>query len=245
MTRSTGQRPTGRTTPTQKQVLALHRGEDRGGKGRNWSEVAALLGFSHSYVTRIAYGKRYKPNPRPLVVIDPRDYESDLAHLSDEEVQKWQAQPYCLCGCGQATEQEHSKQGRVPLGAYRMFLRAHWSRLPRYKAVWIEGNRDPGRKELIWEGVKRKRMRADDVSEMLWRWKNAEPGRTMAQLAHLAHMSTGHVQALGQRHEYVRLDTAARLYAAMGEPMTREMYREFKRWAGRRTLRTPDPIVQR
>lgn len=233
----------GRKTPTQQQLLDLHNGVDQGGVKRSWKEVAAVTGFSHSYVTRIAYGVKYTLAPRPVVVIDPRDYESDLADMSDEDVAKWQAQPHCLCGCGQPTTQEHANTGRVPIGAYRMFLRAHWRRLPRYKEAWVARNRHPDRAAAIWETVKQKRVLAEDVSEVMWRWKCSESGRSLPQLARVTGLSVGAVQDIGRRYEYVKLLTAARLYAAMGEPMTREMAREYRKWVGKRTG-LPPAIVQ-
>lgn len=233
-----------RKTPTRQELLDLKNGVDRGGKARTWVEVAQITGFSNAYVGRLGRGVRYRPRPLPVLLIDPREYDTDLSDLTDEQVAAWQAKPYCLCGCGGATLQElrNDASAKVPQGAHRLFLRNHWRRLPRYRDIWVANNADPARIAQIIATQAKKKFPAADLNEMVWHWKCSEPGRSLAQLGRLAHVSPQHVQALGRR-EYVRTLTAAKLHAAMGVPMTRELYREYKMWAGRRSD-LPVPILQ-
>lgn len=226
---------------TPEQIRVLREGEDRNWHRRTWAEVAAETGYSASYLSKHFRGWT-PPVQRPLV-IDPREYEPALKDLTDEEVRAWQENPTCLCGCGEATQIESGADCRVPRGAPRLFRRNHFRKLDFYKEHWRAANRTPERIATIRATHAAHMEVAAEVRETIYVWVHAEPARTIAELAELTGLTQNRLHGIGQR-KFVKRLTAARIYAAIGEPMTADMAREYTAWLKRERRIGPWPILQ-
>jgi hypothetical protein len=220
--------------PTRRdpQVLRdLRAGLDRGGEPRTWREVAEIAGITAPYANRVATGKMARLPP--VLWIDPRDIIPEFAdRLSDEDVLVWNEDPRCLCGCGEATLQEGGNKGKVPYGAFRLFRGAHEKRMPWARIRIGDQNRELERRRRIALAKRAQNVATPIIAGLLDEWRIRNNTRGFGALSVASHLAPNHLRDIANgRHERIRKRTAAKILAALDEPMPPEIFREYKAWA--------------
>ncbi len=228
---------------TKEKLMQLRTGADRDGTERTWQEVADLCGVSISYARQVADERRAKPPAK--VWLDPRDIIPELTQvMSDEDVERWNMLPECLCGCTLATLQEVNNGGKVPYGAYRLFKGSHEKRMP-WASIRQPGlNAELERRRRISLALRQRSISAVFIGEMVMEWRIAGHG-TLRELADAAGIGEKHLREIAHRRvERITKLTAGKLLAAMGEPMRPEIAKEYRAWA-KTNGRTLDIVVAR
>lgn len=215
----------------------LRAGLDRGGAGRTWAEVAAIVGLSEHYTSQIAkHGRYIEPSYR--VRIDPRDVQPQLKTLMDDaQVQAWQRHPHCLCGCAQPTRVEDSASALVPRGANRLYLAGHQQRMPWYRVA--ASNRSLTIEQRLAHAVQQRQLTIDAgmLRDLVHEWLVLH-NKTADDLARLAHLAPSHVREI-RTGAFTRVKpfTVGKLLAAMKQPMRPEIAEAYLRWMRRRNLK--------
>ncbi len=209
----------------------LKAGLDRDGETRTWAEVAQLLGLSTPYVRRVGSGRMAR---KPAVVwIDPRDIIPQFATtMTDEFVLAWNEDPRCLCGCGEESFQECGNKGKVPYGAYRLFRGAHEKRMPWIRIRIVDANKEALRRKRLGLARRKENVQAGIIVDLLNEWKIVNDKRGFTDLGTRAHLAPNHLRDIAAgRHERIQKKTAAKILAALGEPMRPEIFSIYKEWA--------------
>lgn len=210
-------------------LRALKAGADRGGQARTWPEVAALRGITPEHAMRVAVGR--PANMPPQLVIDPRTIVPQLTGiLTDEDVERWNRDPRCLCGCGEPCLQEGGNKGKVPYGAYRLFRGAHEKRMPWVREKQLILNQDQERRRRSSLTQRRQSIHAATIAEMILEWRAYGNG-TLVDLARRSTVSEHHIRELAHgRIKRIQKLTAAKLLVAMGEPLRPEIAQAYEKW---------------
>lgn len=214
-------------------VRALKAGLDQGGVPRSFHEVAKICEISVNYTRRLHNGGVEPRLAKPKQWTDPRAYIPDLAaQMSDEDVQAWNADPRCLCGCGEPCRQEVSNGGRVPMGQFRLFRGAHEKRMPWAGGPLARINADA---ELCrTRGLTMREANIDSlvITGLIHDWREENPHTPYSALSEKAHLSPSHVRSIAiGRHPRIAKLTAAKLLVALDEPLRPELFAEYREWA--------------
>jgi hypothetical protein len=215
-----------------RQVLAdLRAGLDRGGVQRTWQEVGDLQGISSSYARRVV--TRKVVTKVAVVRIDPRVIVPEFAELmSDEDVERWNDDPRCLCGCEEATLQELTRNGKSPRGAYRLFRGAHEKRMPWGRIRIRDWRKESARRRRLGATRREQNVQTAFIAGLLNDWRDANQTRDFEALAILSHLSESHLRDIASgRHARIQKKTAGKILAALKEPMRPEIFEAYKKWA--------------
>lgn len=177
---------------------------------------------------------------RPPLRIDPREFYPAFAESMDDlTVDRWNDDPYCLCGCKTPTQQETSHDALIPVTAFRFWVNGHHSRMP-----WYEPPR-PTPQQIKERSQRREAVRnAIDtaaISILLTEWHRREQG-TWAQLAQSIQMRSHYVREIAEyRRKHIEPATAARILMALGEPLRPEVAAAYHRWKQRKQAKGKTP----
>lgn len=223
---------TGRSAgrPTPEQLWALKNGDDDGIK-RSWAQIGDMLGYNASYLSAVA-GHRVNKRIATLLTIDPRQYLPELVDtMSDDDVADWNADPYCLCGCEEATQREHSNKARVPRGAPRLFFGSHFARRNARQGLLLTLHDPEIRRRANNQRRALHQVNAAVLSELLLEWRSSAPGRSFPQLALTSGVSQANIYRYANAGGWIEKSTMARLLVAIGEPLRPELASALEEWS--------------
>lgn len=216
-----------RTKLTKEKVVAARSG-DLTGQPLTWDQIADLFAVSVAYAKRVHSGKNaYNPE---VVRIDPRQYLPTLARQgwSESDVELWNQRPWCLCGCGKSTLQEHSHTGRVPYGAYRLFRGAHHQKFRSLDGQVRRLTQDASKNEQVAQHL----IDGAVLRELIAEWLQAHPDTSRAELARRCHLADETLRSIASgRQPKVSYLSAAKIMAALEEPMRPEIFQVYVAWA--------------
>lgn len=189
-----------------------------------------MFGVTTDYIRRVANGTRRPPR---VIVVDPRDYIPELhTIMDDEDVVRWQANPICLCGCGEPTRQSGGKdRGKTPLGSYQPFRGNHEKRMPWFLERMQEWNTNVTRRRKIATTQRSHTVDSTVLRGMITEYCQQHQ-ITLVQMAERANFSASHLQdIMSKRNPRVQMATVGRFMIVMGEPMRPEIQRAYREWA--------------
>lgn len=180
---------------------------------------------------------RNPPGYQPAHVkrIDPRQIVPQLADLmSDLDVDLWNDDPHCLCGCGLPTQQEMTPKSTslVPYAAFRLFRAGHEQRMPWRDSPLAKLTPEQQALRNARRAAVRDSLSALIIAGLMRDWRRDGHG-TYADLARTSGVNEHHIRDIvGGRRTHIRRITAALLLEAMGEtlrPEMRKVLHEFRR----------------
>lgn len=236
-------RPPARRRLDPDELMALRRGDDQDGQQRTWPEVGAFYAVTGDHARRVATRSR---KPIAVRAVDPREYVPELkAVMSEADVTRWMAKPYCVCGCGLPVRQSTSRKAKMPVGAWQPFRGNHEKRMPWWRNRMAELNGSPMRRLNISRAHKAASLETGILTDLITEWM-AVNGKGMKEFAEFSGLSYGHVcDIMSQRYRILPF-TAARILHALGEPIRPEIRASYEKWKSRqRQSRRPIKRITR
>jgi hypothetical protein len=225
------------------ELMALRRGDDQDGRQRTWTQVGAFYDVTGDHARRTATRSR-----KPITVkqVDPREFIPELKTvMSDADVARWLAKPYCVCGCGLAVRQATSHKAKMPIGAWQPFRGNHEKRMPWWRSRMAELNASQMRRLNISRAHKAASVETGIITDLIAEWMAAH-GKGMKEFAEFSGLSYGHVCDIMSGRYRILPFTAARILHALGEPIRPEIRASYEKWKGRqRQSRKPIKRIAR
>lgn len=166
---------------------------------------------------------------RRVLRIDPREYYPQLNEImSDLQVEAWNDDPHCLCGCGTPTLWNNCAKRQVPYGAYRLWAPGHSSRAPWYRPALADLTPEQEARRRAGIAARKDTIDSSAISIMVHEWTRTH---MLKDLAAQTGLTKSHLSMIAN-HRRKRLGraTAARILVALNEPLRPEMRAAYEDW---------------